>query len=253
MRSWPSVSPRWQAEHQVDPEARAGPGPEEAARLLDGLPGGPQGFHGLRSGLRFGGIPDPRLRGARRPLQGRRSRSCRRGHGRRGGRRAGGRDSRADPQPQPLRRRSFPGSGRDHAIGPVDPLGPQGPHARRSVAEHRLRQQPRLRHGRGPEGARLASNVSRRLRRWNTSRVLVRHRQPALGTGQGPGSRVLLIDRPGDRRGRQRQRPEETHRCDAHGQPGVARRVPRPRGTTLRECSTTPAAPAAIRSPARAT
>ena len=32
--------------------------------------------------------------------------------------------------------------GRDHATRPLDPLGPQGPHAGRSVAEHRLGQQP---------------------------------------------------------------------------------------------------------------
>ena len=122
-----------------------GPGPPEAACLSDGLPGSAQVTDRLRSGLRFGGIPDPRLRGPGRPLQGGRSRPGRRGHAGRGGRHAGRCHSRPDPQPQPVRRGPFRTGRRDHATRPLDPFRPQGQHAGRSVAEHRLGQQPRRR------------------------------------------------------------------------------------------------------------
>ena len=111
------------------------------------------------------------------------------------------------------RRHAGPGSRRGPGSGP-DPPVPLLPLARR-VPPHLPRRQRRHRHRPG-----------HRLVR----RLLLRHRQPALGAGQAPGAGVLRRPQPGHRQCRERRRPQEADRSPLRERqtrrPGPVRRVP---------------------------
>ena len=119
---------------------------------------------GRRSRLRLGRISDRRVRAAGRRLRGDRpadahcrpSPGCPEPHQR---------ISRTTSSSKSVRRGPFGRIGRDHATGPVDSLGPQGPHADRPVEQRPPRQQPDPRQVRPSRSVRLARRVSRGFRR----------------------------------------------------------------------------------------
>ncbi len=184
------------------------------------------GTEGLRPGVRQRGILDAGLRCARRRVRPRRrppppsGRTDRRGPARN--------HPRPDPQRQPARRGSLGGGRRDHPACPLDSLGAAGQDAGGSVAQHRLGQQPGRWAGHPPR-ARLGHQFPGGLRPRRT-RLRLRDWQPALGTPEASGTRILRQQRPRDRRRRQRRRAPPADRGAGAGEPGPVRRLPRGQG-----------------------